>query len=113
MRKIPQKMLNKIKNFFKELYTRPVWRVVLNKYFVASLAFALIVIFFDNNNVGQWYKTRKKLRDQQEQIQTYKRDIKTIDEKINQLKSQKDSLEKFARENYLFLEDSEDVYIVE
>lgn len=106
-------MFTRIKDFFKRLYQRPFWHIVLNKYFVVALFFLCYIAFFDNNNIGEWIKTKRKLHNQQEQIYTYKRDIKAIDKKLNQLKNHKDSLEKFAREQYLFVKDSEDLYIVE
>ena len=43
----------------------------------------------------------------------YRQAIKSTDERIKQLTSNKDTLEMFARENYYFLEDGEDVFIVE
>ena len=43
----------------------------------------------------------------------YRQAIKATDERINQLTSNKDTLEMFARENYYFQEDGEDVFIVE
>jgi cell division protein FtsB len=35
-----------------------------------------------------------------------------MERKLEQLKSQRDSLEKFAREEYYYLQDGEDVYVI-
>jgi len=51
--------------------------------------------------------------EQESQKRYYKEAIKAMDEKLNELNSNKDSLEKFAREQYLFKEDDEDIFIVE
>ena len=50
---------------------------------------------------------------QERQIEYYNREIKSIDEKLQELSSNKDSLEKFAREQYYFHEEDEDLYIIE
>ena len=41
------------------------------------------------------------------------RDIQMLDDKLDELTSDKDSLEKFAREQYYFHKKGEDVFIVD
>ena len=53
------------------------------------------------------------MSDQEIQKRYYKEAIKATEEKLNELSSNKDSLEKFAREQYLFKEIDEDIFIVE
>lgn len=36
-----------------------------------------------------------------------------LEEKLNELNSNRDSLEKFAREQYLFKKEDEDIFIIE
>ena len=36
-----------------------------------------------------------------------------MDRKLQQLRSERDSLEKFAREEYYYHQDGEDVYVIE
>lgn len=107
------KVLSNIRSRFSELKDRPVWRVLLNKYFIVTLIFLLVICFFDQNNLIVWTKTRIKLRAQQSRIEFYEKGIRETEEKINQLHSEKDSLEKFAREEFFFHESGEDIYIVE
>lgn len=73
----------------------------------------LWVTFFDANNLIRWSKIIINIGEQESQKRYYKEAIKSMDEKLNELSSNKDSLEKFAREQYLFKEDDEDIYIVE
>ena len=61
----------------------------------------------------QLVKTEVTLKEQEQQILYYKNAIKKTDDKIQQLTSNKDSLEMFAREQYYFLEDGEDVFLVD
>ena len=58
-------------------------------------------------------RARVTLRRQQRQIEFYKREISNMDRKLQQLRSERDSLEKFAREEYYYHQDGEDVYVIE
>ena len=88
-------------------------RVLLNKYFIVTMIFLVWIAFFDSNNVIRWIGVRKTLREQKSQIKFYEQEISATESKINYLKSEKDSLEKFAREEYLYHEEGEDVYLIE
>ena len=101
-----------IKNLISKAKQNPVLNVVLNKYFLVTLLF-VIIILVDSNSIFVWFRSRSRLRSQYEQIEYYNNEIKATESKINELASQKDSLEKFAREEYFYHENDEDVFIVE
>lgn len=88
-------------------------KIVKNRFFLATLVFAVWVIFFDQNSLIDWFRVRMRIIRQERQIEYYNREIKSIDEKLQELSSNKDSLEKFAREQYYFHEEDEDLYIIE
>ncbi|AGY53345.1 hypothetical protein SDC9_183315 [bioreactor metagenome] len=88
-------------------------KIVKNRFFLATLVFAVWVIFFDQNSLIDWFRVRMRIMRQERQIEYYNREIKSIDEKLQELSSNKDSLEKFAREQYYFHEEDEDLYIIE
>lgn len=88
-------------------------KIVKNRFFLATLVFAVWVIFFDQNSLIHWFRVRMRIMRQERQIEYYNREIKSIDEKLQELSSNKDSLEKFAREQYYFHEEDEDLYIIE
>lgn len=92
---------------------RPWLRWVLNKYVIVTLAFFVWMLFIDNNSIGVWLRTGRQLRSQERRIEYLNREIATTEDRLNQLRSNKDSLERFAREQYGFHEPDEDVYIVE
>ena len=87
-------------------------RVLLNKYFILTFIFLIWILFLDNNNVMVWLRTQHTLRRQKAHIELLEREINQTETRIDQLSSQRDSLERFAREEYLFHEPGEDVYIV-
>ena len=90
-----------------------VGKVLLNKYFLVGFFFLVWICFLDTNNVGQLIRTRRTQRSQRRQIEFYKSEISRMDRKIEQLQSQRDTLEKFAREEYYYQQDGEDVYVIE
>ena len=91
---------------------RPWLRWVLNKYAIVTLAFFVWMLFIDNNSIGVWLRTGRQLRSQERRIEYLNREIATTEDRLNQLRSNKDSLERFAREQYGFHEPDEDVFIV-
>lgn len=97
---------------YRQWKRHPVGKVLLNKYFVVGLIFLLWICFFDINNVGELVRSRAALRNQRRQIEFYEQEISKMNRKLEQLDSERDSLEKFAREEYFYLQDGEEVYIV-
>ncbi len=87
-------------------------RMVLNKYAIAFILFLIWICFLDNNSVGVWIAAERKLHEQKHQIEALESEISAKQARIERLNSQKDTLERFAREEYLFHEDGEDVFIV-
>ncbi|MBP5210274.1 MAG: septum formation initiator family protein [Bacteroidales bacterium] len=97
----------------RELKSRHfIYRLLLNKWTVATVVFLVVICFVDRNNIFNLARTNATLRSQKRQ-EIYLRDaIQSTSDKIDQLKSNADTLEMFARENYYFQEKNEDVYIV-
>lgn len=104
---------SKIKERLAAWKRHKVGKVLLNKYFIVGLFFLVWICFIDTNNVGQLIRTRWTLRSQRRQIEFYNREITKMDRKLEQLQSQRDTLEKFAREEYYYQQDGEDVYVIE
>ena len=106
-------IFTKAKDKISGLIKSPVARVLLNKYVLATLVFIALILFNSRTSLNQMLKSMATLRSQKKQELYYRQAIKTTDERIKQLTSNKDTLEMFARENYYFQEDGEDVFIVE
>ena len=88
-------------------------RLLLNKYFIVTFAFLLTVGFIDKNNAIKWIQNKYKISQQERLIRQYKKDIQATDDKIKELTSDLDSLEKYARKHYYFQKENEEVFIVE
>jgi cell division protein DivIC len=88
----------------------PAW--LKNKYFVALGFFAAIVLFFDKNDLFTQMSRTRQLRELQESKQYYIQRIAEERKELQNLLSDSETLEKYAREKYLMKRENEDVFIV-
>lgn len=73
----------------------------------------LLIIFFPGGSLIEGYKAHRDIKQWEKQIGELNGEIDRMQEKIDQLKSDPDTLEKFARENFQFASPGDDVYIIE
>lgn len=78
-----------------------------------TAVFVLVMLFWPGNNVIRWIGAKIEIVRKERQIKAYKRQINEMNERIRMLTSDRDTLEKFAREQFNFAEPGDDVYIVE
>lgn len=90
----------------------PVLRILTNKYLITFLVFGIWMIFFDENNLQRQAELSKELGDLYQTRKFYKAEIAKNRQAIEELTTNKETLEKFAREKYLMRRDSEDVFLV-
>ena len=86
--------------------------VLLNKYAIVFVVFAVFVTFFDEHNLIQRWKSHKKIDQLEVELNFYKEEIKATKQKKNELQSSKENLEKFAREHYYMRKENEDIFII-
>ncbi len=89
------------------------FRVLLNKFFIVTMAFVISILFVSKNNAIRWIENKYNIYQQEKIIRQYREEIRKTDDKIKELTSDLDSLEKYAREHYYFLKENEEVFIVE
>ncbi|WP_291789290.1 septum formation initiator family protein [Cecembia sp.] len=83
-----------------------------NFYFVFTLFFVIWMVFIDSNDIFSQFKLSSKLKELQKQKEFYlDKKIKIQDDR-EELMSNNEMLEKFARERYLMKKKSEDLYVV-
>jgi len=80
---------------------------------LATAVFLLLVGFLNQNNFVRWIKAGIEIRQQEKQMERYRREIKEMDNQIHGLTTSKDSLEQYAREHFNFAEPGDDVYLEE
>lgn len=82
-----------------------------NKFVITTLIFLLWMAFFDNNDLYRQYKVWDKLQEVKGE-KSRKRDmIIEVKTSLAQLQD-KNQLEKFARETYMFKRDNEDIFVI-
>jgi cell division protein DivIC len=87
----------------------PIFR---NKYFLTVTIFVIWLLLFDTNNLIERYNQIKELRKLKQDREYYMKKIEEDRRKLNELKTDNDNLEKFAREQYRMKRKDEDLFIV-
>lgn len=87
-------------------------KIFKNRYFYTGLAFLIWLLFFDANNLIYQSKLSSKLKQARQQKEFYLNEIKNDSTSLKELMTNKETLEKFAREKYLMKKDNEDIYLV-
>ena len=102
-------MLNKVN--FSELWERFSWRK-WGKYVLVLVVFTVIYLFVGEQSMIHFWHRGREIQRLEEQRDRYRADAEEAQQKINNL-NQRDSLERFAREQYFMHQPGEDVYLVE
>jgi cell division protein DivIC len=87
----------------------PIFR---NKYFLTVTIFVIWLLLLDTNNLIERYNQMKELRKLKLDREYYIKKIEEDKRKLNELKTDNENLEKFAREQYRMKRKDEDLFIV-
>jgi hypothetical protein len=107
---MPAKRISITTDFMTVL--RFIYRILINKFFLTTVAFIVWMVFFDSNNQLTRNRIQEKLDGLNTEKQFYLQEIKKDSTLTNQLMTDSMQLEKFARERYLMKKDKEDVFLV-
>lgn len=83
-----------------------------NFYFITAFVFVVWMLFFDSNDLLTQYRLNKKLNDLENEKAYFEEKIAEVKQDREELLSNKDLLEKFARENYFMKKKNEDLFII-
>ncbi|MBR4809062.1 MAG: septum formation initiator family protein [Bacteroidales bacterium] len=83
------------------------------RFAIVITAIFVLFLFVKKDSVVRWVQAGFTLRQQERRIESLKQDNKRLDEQIRLLSTSRDSLERYAREEFGFAEPGDDVYIVE
>lgn len=83
-----------------------------NKFFLVTLAFVVWMVFFDKNDLLSQYQYHQEVSKLKEERDFYKAQNVKVAKDLDELTSDPQKLEKFAREKYLMRKDNEDVFVV-
>ncbi|MDR3328970.1 MAG: septum formation initiator family protein [Prevotellaceae bacterium] len=94
------------------LSLRRLLRVVPPQYLVATLFFALWVGLFDRNSLMERITIARQIGKMEREAVYYHRQVDENQQRLNELKTDNENLEKFAREQYLMKRQDEDIFII-
>ena len=85
---------------------------LMNKYTITLLIFLVWLAFFDRNSLVGKMQLRGKIATLKKEKAYYQNKIEEDNRKMKELLSNKDNLEKFAREQYLMKYKNEDIFVI-
>ena len=80
---------------------------------IVTAIFVFLWIVGPGNTFIHWVKAGLEIRRQEATIENYHIENAELDRRIDMMKTDRDTLEKFAREQYNFAAPGEDVYVIE
>jgi len=80
---------------------------------ISTAIFLLFICVIKRDNLFRWIEAGVTIRRQEKQMEFYESDIGRLKKEVSSLTTDRDTLEKFAREKFLFAEPGEDVYVQE
>jgi len=95
----------------KQFFTK-IWPWLRNKYVLTITVFTIWMFFFDQNNMVDRIKMSSEIRQLEADREYYLEQIQKDSVRLNELTTDKDNLEKYAREQFLMKKPNEDVFVV-
>ena len=87
-------------------------RIFSNFYIIIGVVFLVWLTFFDSNDLYTQLKQTAKLKGLEDEKGFYVEKIAEVKADREELLSNDELLEKFARENYLMKKPTEDIYVI-
>jgi cell division protein FtsB len=94
------------------LFMKKLLELLRNKYFLAIVAFAVWMLFFDKNDMLSQYEYRTAVNKLQQEKDFYTKETADVKKDLAELDSNLNTAEKFAREKYFMKKDNEDVFVI-
>ena len=83
-----------------------------NKFFIITVAFIVWMLFFDKNDLVSQYEYHQQVNNLKQERDFYISETEKVSKDLDELTSDPEKLEKFAREKYLMKKENEDVFVI-
>jgi hypothetical protein len=83
-----------------------------SKYFLTGVAFLVWMLFFDKNDIFSQYERFNRSKQLSENESHQSLQITETRKELGFLKTSAQTIEKYARENYMMKKDNEDLFII-
>ena len=98
--------MSRIKDFYNKYLSR------INAYWLVTIVFFALTFIMGDSSLYKRYTYDEKIRNLEKEIKHYQKEIEINSKKLNDLHTDKEGLERFAREEYFMEKPNEDVYII-
>ncbi len=84
----------------------------MNKYAITITLIVVFIVFIDENSVLRRIKLNREINSLKKEIRYYQKLRDTSTQKLENLHSGKDELERIAREEYLMKKPDEEIFLI-
>ncbi len=98
--------MSRIKDFYNKYLSK------INAYWLVTIVFFALTFVMGDSSLYKRYTYDEKIRSLEKEIKHYQQEIEVNSKKLNDLHTDKEGLERFAREEYFMKKSNEDVYII-
>ena len=98
--------MSRIKEFYNKYLSR------ISAYWLVTIGFLALTFTVGDSNLYKRYTYDEKIRSLEKEIKHYQKEIEINSKKLNDLHTDKEGLERFAREEYYMKKPNEDVHII-
>ncbi|MDL2309507.1 septum formation initiator family protein [Parabacteroides sp. OttesenSCG-928-B22] len=98
--------MSRLKDFYQKYLS---W---INAYWLVAIVFLALTLTAGDSSLYMRYQYDEKIRSLEKEIKGYQEEIKENREKLNALQTDREGLERFAREEYHMKKPNEDLFII-
>lgn len=98
--------MSRIKDFYNKYLSK------INAYWLVTIVFFALTFVMGDSSLYKRYTYDEKIRSLEKEIKHYQKEIEVNSKKLNDLHTDKEGLERFAREEYFMKNPNEDIYII-
>jgi cell division protein FtsB len=88
-------------------------KILTNKYLIVFVVFVVAITTTEEHNAFQRIENARTIKKLEKELAFYKNKSQQNKKRLQQLKADKEQIEKFARERYRMHAPNEDIFIVE
>lgn len=101
-----ESVMNRLKEFYNKYLSK------VNMYWLVTILFVALTFTAGDSNLYKRYTYDEEIKRLEKEINEYKSEIEINSKKLKDLETDKDGLERFAREEYYMKKQNEDVFII-
>lgn len=98
--------MSRIKEFYNKYLS---W---ISAYWLVTIVFLIVTLTVGDSSLYKRYTYDQKIRTLEREIKHYQNEIEINKKKLDDLHTDKEGLERFAREEYFMKRSNEDIYII-